>query len=93
MAQFNAEAFADRHGGSVMDGILRQMELAALSSGATEDSLSRRLQTRMIIGDYIAHPAHATVLLDFPGKSGGTFDILTVSGGPNEPTKTTYLYR
>jgi hypothetical protein len=31
--------------------------------------------------------------MDFPGKSGGTFDILTVSGGPNEPTKTTYLYR
>jgi len=32
-------------------------------------------------------------VMDFPGKSRGTFDILTVSGGPNEPTKTTRIYR
>ena len=30
--------------------------------------------------------------LDLPGKSGGTFGILTVSGGPNERTETTHIY-
>ncbi len=31
--------------------------------------------------------------LDFPGKSGGTFDSVNLSGGPYEPTSTTRRQR
>jgi len=32
-------------------------------------------------------------VVDLPGKSGGTFGILNVSGGPNERTETTRIRR
>ena len=51
---------------------------------------------RFMIGMFLLKHTYALsdeqVWVDLPGKSGGTFGILNVSGGPNERTETTHIY-
>ena len=44
----------------MVDGVLSQVELAALPAGAAEDGLARGPQAGMIVGDDVGHAAHAT---------------------------------
>ena len=53
----------------MMNGVLRQMELAALPGCAAQHRLARRAQARMIVGDHELHTAHAAFKKAFQKRS------------------------
>ena len=61
-AQLGADAFADGGIRRVMDGVLRQVELAALPFGAAQHGPARGAQTGVVIGYDIFHPTQTARL-------------------------------
>ena len=59
LAQLAADALADGDCRGMMDGVLRQVELAALPDGAAQHGLAGGLQAGMIVGSDESHAAHA----------------------------------
>jgi len=58
-AQLAADAFPNGRCRCVMAGVLRQVELATLPSGAAEHGFASGLQAGMIVGGDELHAAHA----------------------------------
>src|SRR5512144_1321235 len=59
--QLGADPLADGGVGGVVNGVLREVELAALPDGAGQDGAARGLQPGMVVADDEADAAHATV--------------------------------
>ncbi len=68
--------------------VMRAMAARRRASGSSQT----RTKLRVPSGER-DHSSGGETFVDFPGKSGGAFDSVNLSGGPYEPTSTTRRHR